>query len=55
MFEGYGEVVVADEAPNAAEFRVAGDEGCEQCVGAYGPDPVAGVLGVGVKDEPVSS
>jgi hypothetical protein len=35
MFEGYGEVVAADEAPMAAEFRVAGAEGCEWCVGAF--------------------
>jgi hypothetical protein len=35
MFDGYGEVVVADEAPKAAEFRVAGDEGCEWCAGAF--------------------
>ncbi|MFE9695042.1 hypothetical protein [Micromonospora sp. NPDC005806] len=43
-------------------IRQEGDElperpsgfGCgEQRVGAYGPDPVAGVFGVGVEDEPV--
>lgn len=111
VFDGDGEVAVADEGAQGAQFRVAGDEGregrigafdeahkaavadprrpgghvvdedgercwqvvhctirqegdelaerpsgfgCgEQRVGAYGPDSVAGVLGVGVEDEPV--
>jgi len=35
VFDGYGEVAVADEGAQGAEFRVAGDEGREGCVGTF--------------------
>jgi hypothetical protein len=41
---------LGEEGDELAELS-AGLDGCEQRVGTHGPDPVAGVLGVGVEDE----